>query len=122
VGISIVLNKDSSFVLKNCGTTAKGNWLLNNDTIMMETFSNRFNNDSLNKARGPLKTGKKGPRYLVVKNELHYLYNDTFMGKKIINTLGRCYRKQHILVVWVSVINIAMIPILHTKDSLNILF
>jgi len=71
---SIFLNRDSTFIVKN-------------DTIIMETFSNRFNNDSLNKARGPLKTAKKGPRYLVDKNELNYLYIDTFMGKKIIHTL-----------------------------------
>jgi len=84
---SIFLNRDSTFIEKNCGNTAKGIWLLKNDTIIMETFSNRFNNDSLNKARGPLKTAKKGPRYLVDKNELNYLYIDTFMGKKIIHTL-----------------------------------
>jgi hypothetical protein len=87
MGTKLYLNKDSTFIEKNCGNTGTGKWYLQNDTIIMEFYTNRYNNDSLHKANGSLKLGRKGPLYKVVDNHLVHLQNFDFMGKKIVHRL-----------------------------------
>jgi hypothetical protein len=87
MGTKLFLNKDSTYTQKNCGSTSTGKWYLQNDTIFMQAFTNRYNNDSLHNANGSLKIGRNGPVYKIVGNHLVYLENFNFMGKKVVHRL-----------------------------------
>jgi hypothetical protein len=49
MGSSLKLNKDSSFTFQTCGNDLTGNWLVSNDSLILNYNSNRWRNDSLNK-------------------------------------------------------------------------
>jgi len=86
-GTKLFLYQDSTYIEKNCGNTLTGKWYLQNDTIIMQAFTNRYNNDSLHNANGSLKIGRKGPVYKVVGNDLIYVEKFNFMNKKVIHRL-----------------------------------
>ena len=86
-GTKLYLNKDSTFKEKYCGSTGTGKWYLQNDTIFMEYFTNRYNDDSLNNANGSLKLGHNGPVYKVFGNHLEHIEKFNIMGKKVVHRL-----------------------------------
>ena len=47
MGTTLAIREDSSFVLTTCGTISKGYWELNKDSILLNTESIRWRNDSI---------------------------------------------------------------------------
>lgn len=48
IGSTLILEKDSTFFMKNCGNILEGTWEVKNDSLNLLINSNRFVIDSLN--------------------------------------------------------------------------
>src|SRR4051812_48325207 len=46
-GSTIVLRKDSSFEYTTCGNFLKGSWIVKNDSLCLDVFSNVLRSDTL---------------------------------------------------------------------------
>lgn len=49
MGTKLTINKDSTFTQITCGNTITGTWRLAGEVLLLKRFTNRFNNDSLNR-------------------------------------------------------------------------
>lgn len=67
-GTTLNLEKDSSFVLKSCGNTLKGDWKIKNDSLLLYIHSNKFNIDSLN-FNEDLKNNFSNPYYYLIQKK-----------------------------------------------------
>ncbi|HET8809412.1 MAG TPA: hypothetical protein VFM65_04015 [Flavobacteriaceae bacterium] len=99
LGTDLMLNKNTSYVYRNCSVIVQGKWEVKNDTLWLFPQANRWRNDSLNKYGyngKPLQIMKKIMKFEIGNGILHRKFSVKFNERKMMaietlvkDTLGR---------------------------------
>lgn len=85
-GTDLILNKNTSYIYRNCSVIVQGKWKVKNDTLWLIPQANRWKNDSLNKYGHngkPLQIMKKTMKFEIGNGALRRKFSVQFNERKM---------------------------------------